>query len=486
MTRTATKRPTKRRAVGYVRISALMGRTQGDDLLSDVIQREKIEAWASYRDHDVVGWYVDLDVSGRKGTRRPEFERMMADAAAGKFEAVVVYRLTRFARSTADAAAAFADLRSHDVALVSTSEDIDTTSASGQFMQNILFALAEFESERISEEWKNVHANKRARGIAHVVTPMLGYRTERAAIVGVKDGEAEAVRLIFELAGQGANRHEIRRRLHAGGFGPKRGGEFFPLTTIRDVIANPTYSGRLRSGGGLVAGAHEAIVTEEEWEAAQSQRKRVGEIARFSRGLLAGLCVCNGCGYRMTYQDTYGRRKAHYRCSSRDRANLCPGGVQITASHADEYLDRTFWSRFDPKQMPNAGHIPHGRRQSESQRKPAAARRRVDELNRALDDLAQQRFVARSVAQAEYERVSVGFLAQRASAEEEAAAAESVLRATPELPTDVFEVWQQLDVGIKRRVLRQFIDRIVVHRAANPGNNRTIAFDQRLSIEWSL
>ena len=99
--------------------------------------------------YTVTGWYRDIDRPAKERDDRPEFDRLMSDARQGLFEAVCVYRLTRFARSVSQAARAYAELRRVNVALVSVTEDIDTTTASGQLMQNILFSLAEFESQRV-------------------------------------------------------------------------------------------------------------------------------------------------------------------------------------------------------------------------------------------------------------------------------------------------------------------------------------------------
>src|SRR3954470_762933 len=109
-----TQKPS-RRAVGYVRISALMGRTQGDDLLSDVIQRDKIRGWCDLNDVELVGFYEDVDRSGRRGSKRPEFDRLLADGRAGRFDIAVVYKFDRFARSVIDAAQAIEDLEANDV-----------------------------------------------------------------------------------------------------------------------------------------------------------------------------------------------------------------------------------------------------------------------------------------------------------------------------------------------------------------------------------
>jgi site-specific DNA recombinase len=488
--RTSANLPTPpRRVAGYIRISALMGREQGEDLLSDVIQREKIEAWANYRGCRVVHWYIDLDVSGRKGVRRPEFERMMADAAEGKFETIAVYRLTRFARSVKDASAAVDVLERAGVTLVSVTEDIDTGTVAGNLLRNILFALSEFESERIGEEWRNFHANQRRQGHAHVPSGAYGYRivkddgTRTARIVGIEDAQAPALRLMFDMRASGATYGDIRNALHAHGHRSPRGHEWWAKPTILAMLRNPIYAGMVRlADGDLIDASHPAIVTREQWERVQAMAGHANGIARGrSNALLVGLLVCHSCGYRMRYDSTQRR----YRCQVDNAAVRCAQPVQIAAHLVEPHVEGRFLRRFDPKRMPHDGRMKRTQQQKVWQRKADKARNRIAELDRALDTLADQRFMKGTLAEDEYHRQFARYSAEREDRREEAEEFERLVKTVRPLERSVLDLWSTATIEAKRKALRLQIHEIVVKPStAQRGRETERTIGSRLAIGW--
>ncbi|MGO9248058.1 MAG: recombinase family protein, partial [Solirubrobacteraceae bacterium] len=89
----------RQRAVAYVREST---EEQGQGFSPDA-QRETIRKFAAENDLELVGEYCDFHSGWRKAEARPEFQRLMADAAAGAFECVLVFHTSRFARSQIEA-----------------------------------------------------------------------------------------------------------------------------------------------------------------------------------------------------------------------------------------------------------------------------------------------------------------------------------------------------------------------------------------------
>ena len=98
------------------------------------------------------GEYVDTGWSGAKASR-PEFDRLMRDAAHRKFDVIICWKLDRFGRSLINCKMALQDLKRHGIRFVATSQNIDTdeSNAAAQFLLNILMAAAEFERELIRE-----------------------------------------------------------------------------------------------------------------------------------------------------------------------------------------------------------------------------------------------------------------------------------------------------------------------------------------------
>jgi DNA invertase Pin-like site-specific DNA recombinase len=468
-----------KRAAGYVRVSQVGGR-EGDSFLSPEVQREKIKAWAAYRGYTLETWYTDMDVSGRRGTVRPQFERMMADAARSAFDVVAVYRLTRFGRSVSEAARRYEELEKLGVDLVSVTEDIDTTSAGGRFMRNVLLSMAEFESERIGEEWRNVHAARRRRGLVHVPRGVYGYRVEEngAAIASVDDEAAEHVRLIFRrrLAGDGYG--TIAAELERLGVPSPKGRPRWARATLAKVLRNPIYAGLVRAGDELVPGAHRAIVTREEFEAVQALAGQANDRARFRSSLLSGLLVCDGCGFRMK-MERRSDRTPRYRCTARSLSRRCPAQVTILAEAVEQYVEQEFLRRFDPARMPRGGTI---RRAAADTKRAERLRAEADKLTAALDDAAHATFVTRTMPRPEYDRQATPWTEERDRLLAEAAALEAkavVASVPPEI--GALDAWPGLRVEAKRRALRRLIDEVRVSRARRPGDRDVRG---RVKIHW--
>ena len=152
--RLSSNQPT--RAALYARVST---KGKGQDL---GLQLDDLKALASQR-----GWtptiYQDEGVSGSKRSR-PGLDAMMRDIHHGKIDVVVVWRFDRFARSLQHLVAALDDFRTRGVAFVSHYEAIDTNTAMGRMVFQIVGALAEFERELIRERVQAGVDRARAKG----------------------------------------------------------------------------------------------------------------------------------------------------------------------------------------------------------------------------------------------------------------------------------------------------------------------------------
>lgn len=128
----------------YARVST---KQHGQDVET---QLQALRPWAKSRKWKVSGEYADRGWSGAK-ERRPELDRLMADAKAKKFDAVLVVRFDRFARSVKHLIAALDDFKSWGVDFVSLSESIDTSTPMGKMVFTVLGAVAELERALIRE-----------------------------------------------------------------------------------------------------------------------------------------------------------------------------------------------------------------------------------------------------------------------------------------------------------------------------------------------
>ena len=114
------------------------------------LQVRDLRAYCTARGFDLVREYVDVGQSGAKDSR-PELNILMDDARKRQFDAIVVWRFDRFARSTKHLLSALEEFRSLGVQFISYQENIDTTSPLGQALFTIVSAVAQLERDLIRE-----------------------------------------------------------------------------------------------------------------------------------------------------------------------------------------------------------------------------------------------------------------------------------------------------------------------------------------------
>jgi DNA invertase Pin-like site-specific DNA recombinase len=110
-----------------------------------------------------VSEYVDSGISGAKDSR-PQLNQLMADAKKRRFDAVVVWKFDRFARSVSHLLRALEEFRSLGIEFVSLSEQVDTSTPTGKMVFTVLGAVAELERSLIAERVRAGLRNARAKG----------------------------------------------------------------------------------------------------------------------------------------------------------------------------------------------------------------------------------------------------------------------------------------------------------------------------------
>jgi len=131
------------------------------------LQVRDLRAYCAARGFDLVREYVDVGQSGAKDSR-PELNKLMDDARKRQFDAIIVWRFDRFARSTKHLLTALEEFRSLGIQFISYQENIDTCSALGQALFTIVSAVAQLERdlirERVSAGIRNARANGKKLG----------------------------------------------------------------------------------------------------------------------------------------------------------------------------------------------------------------------------------------------------------------------------------------------------------------------------------
>ena len=117
---------------------------------SCVLQIRDLKTYCAARKLSVFSEYVDVGESGVKNSR-PQLNALMAEARKRKFDAILVWRFDRFARSTKHLLLALEEFRSLGIQFISYQENIDTTSPLGQALFTIVSAVAQLERDLIRE-----------------------------------------------------------------------------------------------------------------------------------------------------------------------------------------------------------------------------------------------------------------------------------------------------------------------------------------------
>jgi DNA invertase Pin-like site-specific DNA recombinase len=128
------------------------------------LQLSAMREHCARRGWDIVGEFVDQGISGAKESR-PALNKLMRDAHSRKFDAVMVWKLDRFARSLKHLVNALADLEALGVAFVSLSDNLDLSTPSGRLMFQIIGAMGEFERALIRERVIAGMAHAKAKGV---------------------------------------------------------------------------------------------------------------------------------------------------------------------------------------------------------------------------------------------------------------------------------------------------------------------------------
>ena len=136
------------------------------------MQTRDLREYAERRGWTVAGEYVDIGISGTK-EKRPELDRLMADAHRRRFDAVVVWKFDRFARSVSHLLRALETFKAQGIEFVSFSEQLDTSTPAGKLVFTVLGAVAELERslivERVKAGLRNAKAKGKRLGRPHIV-----------------------------------------------------------------------------------------------------------------------------------------------------------------------------------------------------------------------------------------------------------------------------------------------------------------------------
>ena len=336
--------PKKRRCYLYTRVSS---QSQVDGYSLDA-QRDRLLKAAEYEGMTVAAEFSDEGKSGKNTTGRPEFTEMMNRIQHGnpdKIDYVLVFKLSRFGRNTADVMNSLQLMVDNGVNLLAVEDKIDSSGPAGKLMIAVLAAVAEIERENIRTQVKAGMLQKAREGGWNGGQAPLGYRIVKDADgknghLAIDEEEAKLIRLIFDkYAHTGMGYAGVAKWLNRNGYRrtARQNAKHATFTEdfVKSVLDNPVYTGKIVHGRfqpeklpgkrneyrvveqdeyPQFDGMHEAIVSDELWEEVRAKRKATSGKPQQHYGpknvyMLSGLVKCPGCGTPMLGTFSRNRRK---------------------------------------------------------------------------------------------------------------------------------------------------------------------------------
>ena len=470
------------RAVAYIRVST-----------SDQVDGHSLDAQERFfgdlcrgRAWESLGVYREEGKSAHVDSiaKRPVFRRLLEDSGKGRFDVVVVHTLDRWSRNLRVMLESMSTPAKHGVGLVSISENIDYSTPQGKMATQMLGSVAEFFSEALATHVKKGIGERAGKGL-HLGSLPFGYEScfekgllrceeEHPGAVHIVAEEAEAVRELFRRYASGTvTLPQLASRMNSLGFrtrntknlpdgngGLSSGSKLFTIASVRGILHNPFYTGRVRHRDLVLPGAHEPLVREDVFQVVQAaMRRNSGRSATLHpmpqrEYLLKGMIKCAYCGMSLWAQ-TLKSGSRLYREQARSRSHTeCPAdGRSIPCDIPDEQVGRIISAIVLPESWMDrvlarihladeVKRVAHERKETE-QRLKRLGQVYLDGIIPEPEYHRQKRLLHDALASLVVPGVD---------------AAEEAGRLLESLP----ELWQQADLSERRRLLLTMLDAIYV------------------------
>lgn len=306
------------RAALYIRVST---EEQALDGQSPSAQAETLKKYCSAFGIVIHDLYMDLGVSGKSLKDRLELKRLIEDCGSGRFNIVLVWKISRLSRNLKDLLHLIDIFERNNVSFASYSEKFDTSTPVGRMTLQLLGSIAEFERNTIVENVKlglTEFARKGGKS-----SSLLGYNNVDKKLI-INEEEAFTVRLIFKLYTESSmSCSAIAGYLNSMGCKTKRGCEFRG-SSISYIIHNPAYIGINRHLTATkyqysIKGTHSAIIDTELWNKVQEtssgiKKKAAGKATDYNGTQLKAFCMKCGMPLSTFYTSSKGRKYIYLRC----------------------------------------------------------------------------------------------------------------------------------------------------------------------------
>ncbi|MDH6373584.1 site-specific DNA recombinase [Paenibacillus sp. PastF-3] len=279
----------------YIRVSTDEQAEQG---YSIDFQKEKLIHYCKSQGWDDYKLYID---DGYTGTNmdRPALKRMLRNIEDKKVTAVLVYKLDRLSRKQRDILELIEDkFESFGASFTSSVEKIDTSTAFGKAMLGVLAVFAQLDRDMIIERTTAGRRQRVSTGKWYGGRVPFGYNwNKELQLLEVIPEEARVIQEIYNLYLNGHSRLSI-----AEWAAPRAPSRTIDHAVVREILCRQIYTGNIGYVGNIYDGTHDAIITQDIWDAVQIEiEKRKEGMTPIGEYLLTGLLKCGVCGVNIVH-----------------------------------------------------------------------------------------------------------------------------------------------------------------------------------------
>lgn len=236
----------------YMRVSTTKQEDKGVSLET---QKNKLHAYCEFKGLTNVKEY--LDVGSARNTDRESFKLMVRDVKKGNIKNIVVFKLDRLNRSISDLNNLIQMIEEHGCGLHSATENLDTSSANGRLMVNLIGVIAQWESETISERVVVNMETLASQGVWQSKAPY-GFLTGEDRRLEVYEEEAQYLRIAFDLIYKGESASNATRIVN------EKYGLGWTMEFLRTKIYSHSLIGNIYRNGVIYENTHQGIITKKE------------------------------------------------------------------------------------------------------------------------------------------------------------------------------------------------------------------------------
>ena len=315
-------------------------------------------------DWELADMYADQGITGTSIDKRDDFLRMMDDCRKGRIDRILVKSSSRFARNTKESLAAVRELKSLNISVYFEEQNIDTAQVSGEVLIAMFAALAQRESEAISERVRWSYRVRMSKGRFSTCKAPYGYRLVKDHLE-IQEDEASIIRQIFDRYLSGISMEDIAKEITALGIPTKQNTPFWQVRSIQYILRNEKYVGDSllgktyttltlphrkieNKGEGVqyfIEGSHPPIVSRTVFDKAQqllSRKSAVIPPRAATPHPLSRKIVCGHCGAFCKRKKTRGT--AYWICQTHNKnAGSCPT-MQIPETEITEAFLRIYFT----------------------------------------------------------------------------------------------------------------------------------------------